>query len=274
MKKKVLLSTMIMVGVLSCVGCGDTSTTGMGNTGASEKVAVVTDIDYKSDEIKLSDKDDNFVATSVVKKAKKSKKTKPISKAKVVDLVSKSGTYKDDCGNVLDYVYKIPQFDSSAKSAKKLNKQIVKDLKGIVDEELAGMKEKLSLYVSRVDYKVFSYKNQVSVVVCAESETGDNQYFAYTYDFAKNKQVTNAELIKKAGYTKKKFLNKAIKKSETLCKEYNKDFLDEVKPMMKTTRDNINMKMPMYMNNNGKLIVYVPVASMAGADFYYHALTF
>lgn len=242
MKKKIIMGMAVLATVCSVIGTVGSATTVSASVGKPQTET-----------------------TAAKKKAK-------ASKAKVVDSYAKSGSYKDDCGNKLNYDYRIPKFNANTKNAKELNKTIEKTAKKIINAELKNMKSGCTLGFSSVSYKVYSKGNQVSIFMTAYDECDYHLYFAWTYNFKKDKKVTNKSLVKQAGYTEKNFIKLAKKKSANKSRREANGL--EIESKIKIAMKAVNMDMPMYINQDGKLCVMVPVASGAGADFYLKKFTF
>lgn len=249
MKKKIIMGMAMIAAVFSIVGA------------TANAITVKAGMDPESADTAIG-------LDETIKKT-----TKTTKNNKVVNSFSKSGTYKDDCGNKLKYSYKIPKFNAKTKNAKALNKKIEKALKIYIDGEFRNMERGCSLTYSSVTYKTYSYKNQVSIMATVYDECGCHCYYAWTYDFKKDKAVTNSSLIKQAGFKQKNFLKLAKKKSAALSKKLHKKGKD-IDEFIKDNEKNINMKMPMYISSKGKLYVMVPVASNADADYYYKKIAF
>lgn len=102
-------------------------------------------------------------------------------------------------------------------------------------------------------------------------------YYAYTINIATNSQTTNKELVERTGYSENDFLgilgNLMIEKfyeNNALNRSNKYDNDNYYKQKSKTiTSEYCNINNPMYVGDNGHLMVWALVPSVAGADAYY-----
>ncbi len=196
---------------------------------------------------------------------------KETSNPYINELLNMSGEYTDSVDNTGTYHYQIPQFNATSESAKALNQRIEADLYKIVESEVSCMDGGASLICYSLTYEVIQYGEIVAIVARAPYPNDYNVYFAYTYDFENDKELTNAELLAMNNMTEEDFVEKACKKGEEdfmpvadsmgMSDEDKKLFLDSARE--KTTAD-----LPMYLDENGVLNAYVPFPSVAGASTY------
>ncbi len=172
-----------------------------------------------------------------------------------------SGMYKDDSGED-KYFYQIPQFIADTQNAKNLNQQIFEEIMPHMGHEDRD-----------IWYEVFEYGDMVSVLVTIPYPNDGREYYAYTYDFANGKEVTNPELLAMYGMTEESFVEKAYEAQEASWEKFLEsvpaDFpyrdstyeLEVAKGL--TTPD-----LPMYLDADGTLKVFVPLPNMA-TDWYW-----
>lgn len=198
---------------------------------------------------------------------------------RILELLNISGTYSDGF-NQEQYHYRIPQFNANSESAEVLNKRIEDDLSEIIDQEIANILGGYSLVTNSVMYDVFEYGNITAIVVTVPYPNDCMDYLTYTYDFKDNKEITNADLLAMSGLTEEGFV-------EEVCRLQEEDFIElaENWPNPMTDQEMINeyiaivneyasVDLPMYIDEMGKLQVYIPFASIAGADWYYQLRDF
>lgn len=193
---------------------------------------------------------------------------------KVNVILNLSGTYTDIVGNTDNYVYQIPQFNADSDSAKLLNERIVEDLYDVINDEVQTMPTGCSLFCYSVTYEVVEYDNIVAVIVSAPYPNDIFLRFAYSYDFANEKEVTNTELLAMRNLTEEDFITESLRRE----KEYFQRQVDSIYPgtaeeeinaWMQSAINDTTVDLPMYMGADGILYVYVPFPSLAGADWYY-----
>lgn len=166
--------------------------------------------------------------------------------------------------NSADDMYIIPQFQADTENAMNLNQRIAADM-------LPHMKNQYVSITRKNHYEVFELGDTVSILVSIPDHNDIWYYYAYTYDFANGKEVTNWELLALRGMTEESFVEAACKIEEeywaecleTVPEEYQSMYeLEEAKAM--TTSD-----LPMYLDMDGNLKVFIPFPSVAGATWYY-----
>ena len=202
------------------------------------------------------------------------KELKETDNPRIAELLNVSGIYFDGF-NQERYHYQIPQFNVDSESAKAVNKRIEENLSEIIEQEVANISGGYSLVTCSVTYESFEYGDITAIVVTVPYPNDCIDYLVYTYDFQKDKELTNAELLAMNGMTEDEFVTE-------VCRLQEEDFIELVKscptPMFDQETidgyiDNVNayatVELPMYFDDNGTLQVYVPFASLAGADWYY-----
>lgn len=198
---------------------------------------------------------------------------------RVIDLLNVSGVHSDGF-NQDSYHYQIPQFNAESESAKAVNKRIEDDLNRIIESEMENISGGYSLTTNSVTYEVFEYGDITAVVVKVPYPNDCMEYFAYTYDFQKDKELTNAELLAMNKMTEEEFVTE-------VCRLQKEDFTKIVKDLPESvmSQDTINecianvnayatVNLPMYFDDNGTLQAYIPFASVAGAEWYYRLCGF
>ena len=207
------------------------------------------------------------------------KELKETDNPRISELLNVSGTHFDGF-NHDSYHYQIPQFHADSESAKALNKRIEDDLSEIIEYEAEHISGGVSLVTYTITYEVFEYGDITAILVSVPYPNDCMEYFAYTYDFQNNKEVTNAELLAMKGMTEEAFV-------EEVCRLQKEDFTELAQnwPNPMTDQEMINgyianvnayatVDLPMYFDSDGTLQVYIPFASIAGADWYYQLRQF
>lgn len=203
------------------------------------------------------------------------KELKETDNPRIAELLNVSGVYSDGF-NQENYHYQIPQFNANSEGAKGINKKIEDELSEMIDEEAANMSGGYSLISNSVTYEVFEYGDITAVVVTVPYPNDCMDYMTYTYDFKNNKAMTNADLLAMSGMTEEGFVAE-------VCRLQKEDFIEMAAnwPNPMTDQEMINeyvavvnayasVELPMYIDETGRLQVYIPFASIAGAEWYYH----
>ncbi len=291
MRKYVLLSTVLFAMILEVTGC-----TGTATLVYSEKESVTTEIteetmsefaEISEVESSVTEQEETAITEPVEEVSSEDDnglmammELKETSNPRVNEILNVSGTYTDGCNNIDNYSYQIPQFN--ADNAETLNQRIVDNIYPTIAEEWASMEGGYSLFTYVVSYEVHEYGDIVSLVVVVPWPNDCCSYYAYSYDFANEKEVTNAELLASRGLTEEAFVEKACAmEMEDFRETFYATFADvsenpeeDIITYSSGAREATNTELPMYLDENGILKVYVPFPSIAGSDWYYHLCDF
>ncbi|MBQ8316887.1 MAG: hypothetical protein IJX85_06520 [Lachnospiraceae bacterium] len=191
----------------------------------------------------------------------------------VNELLNMSGEYTDSVDNTGTYHYQIPQFNATSDSAKALNQRIEADLYKIVENEIINMDGGFSLICYSLTYEIFQYGDIVAIVATAPYPNDCKYYYAYTYDFENDKEVTNTELLAMNNMTADGFVEEACRMEEghfmSMANSVGITEPEEIEFYLEPAREDTTADLPMYLDENGVLNVYVPFPSVAGASYYY-----
>ena len=98
-------------------------------------------------------------------------------------------------------------------------------------------------------------------------------YYAYTYDFENDKEVTNTELLAMNNMTADTFVEEACRMEEehfmNMANNMGMTESEEIEFYLEPAREDTTAELPMYLDEKGVLNVYVPFPSIAGASYYY-----
>ena len=207
------------------------------------------------------------------------KELKQTDNPRIAELLNASGTYSDGFGEEA-YHYQIPQFYDDSESAVTLNKRIDEELSEVIEDEAECMASGVSLWVHWVTYDVFEYGNLASIVVAIDYGTDFIDYMAYTYDFEQHKEVTNTELIAMKGMTEESFVTEVCRLQKEAFTELAKNWPNPmtdpemINRYISNVNEHADVNLPMYLDKEGNLQVYVPYAAIAGSDWYYQLTQF
>lgn len=191
----------------------------------------------------------------------------------VNELLDMSDEYTDSVDNTGTYHYQIPQFNATSDSAKVLNQRIEADLYRIIETEIINMDGGFSLICYSVTYEVFQYGEIVAIVAVAPYPNDCRYYYAYSYDFENDKEVTNEELLAMNNLTADQFVEEACNKGQeyfmNMANSVGMTDSEEIEFYLADAREDTTADLPMYLDENGVLNAYVPFPSIAGASYYY-----
>lgn len=194
---------------------------------------------------------------------------------RIGEILNVSGVYTDSVDNTCYYAYQIPQFFADTESAKKMNQRIVDEILPEIEAEFSAMKNGGSLWIGCIWYEVFEYGDMVSLLVTIPYPNDVRSYYAYTYDFANGKEVTNLELLAMRQMTGESFVETAHEMEEAYW-DKSWEFNPELKSIaeLEESKALTTPELPMYLEADGTLNVFIPFPSVAGASWYYHLCEF
>ena len=198
----------------------------------------------------------------------------------VRDLCAISGKITEESGAVYNYSFSLPQI-TGANTADIL--EINAEMRQLYDELVRHTLDYLeeSGYLMRycVSY-LHGMKNGVhSLLITADSDWGDNQYWCCSFDEAGN-MVENEAVLQAVGMTPETFVSSArdYLTEHTDLSEYfiddGEDYGWRALQAQTVSDDNCNAEMPMAILPNGNLCFIATVYTPAGAGVYETALEF
>jgi len=278
--KKILL-TLMMVSLLALTACDMSKGTNEPDTytedtqvATTEQVTQATDI---TTEEQVTTETTTEVTTEVTTEQPDYSDRVVAYELKSTDnpyvnlLLDMSGEYTDSVDNTGTYHYQIPQFNADSDSANALNQRIEADLYKIVETEVTNMDGGFSLIAYTLTYEVIQYGDIVAIVATVPYPNDCSFYYAYTYDFGNDKELTNSDLIAMSNMTEDEFIEKACKMGEDYFLPIAANIGmsdDETESFLEEARSQTTVDAPMYLDENGVLNAYVPFPSVAGASTY------
>lgn len=197
---------------------------------------------------------------------------------RIMEILNVSSTYMDSVDNTYCFSYQIPQFHADSESAKALYQRIVDDIFPYVEDEFDCMTIDSSLLHGFIGYEVFECADVISILVTIPYPNDVRFYYAYIYDFASGKEVTNVELLALCGLTEDSFVENAYKMEEEYWAEALKCVPKEERELhqieLEMTKEMTSADCTMYLDADGSLKAFIPFPSLAGSEWYYHLCEF
>lgn len=197
----------------------------------------------------------------------------------VAELYSAEGVYTDSVGNTESYTYHVPQLNADSAAAEEINAEIRERFGSAVEGQLSNMKEGYSLWSWHVEWHPYWHGDQLFLLITADSNGGFTDYAAYGYDFDSGERVTNEMILRELGISKEEYLAKLSEKVQFMFEEMYKDVPETIREqagmedMLQKTLAWADMEQPMFFDGAGTVETVVKIASIAGADWYYHLAT-
>lgn len=197
----------------------------------------------------------------------------------ISELYSAEGVYTDSVGNTESYAYHVPQLNADSAAAKEINAEIRERFGSAVEAQLSNMKEGYSLWSWHVEWHPYWHGEQLFLLITADSNGGFTDYAAYGYDFDRGERVTNERILFELGISKEEYLAELSEKVQLIFEDMYKDVPENIRElagmedMLQKTLAWADMEQPMFFDGTGTVETIVKIASIAGADWYYHLAT-
>lgn len=192
----------------------------------------------------------------------------------VIEAYTLEKDYIDDVGNNYKISYHIPKINISSADVDRINSLIDKSLMSTAAAELECMNMGASIFVFDIGYRYYINGDILSLFVYQLSDIEIQIYEAYNINIVTGAEVTPTELLNTAGISPDQFIQNA---KSILGQNYDSDIPEDMKDEFYNTQyentisdSNVNLNMPMYLNENGELCFVGAIYSIAGADCYYH----
>jgi len=236
---------------------------------------------------------DEAKQTDIVEEAKETeksdneKKTSDINlETAIDDLFSMEDTLHIEDAEDIEVSYHIPKINLDMPGAKEINQYIEEDF-----QDTIKIAEKVPDYPEwrAVSWEANLNGEVLSLIIKKESSMTDYQKTSvYNLDVASGNQLTNEELLKVAAISEDEFLKK-LRKAATIEVDkgiydffYEDSYYDEMDieakqrifaEFLSLRRDtiadsNINLELPMYLDENGKLVTVTEIGVLAGGGTY------
>lgn len=200
----------------------------------------------------------------------------------VEDYYFKDGDYTDNFGNEIYFNYSIPEITADIKCATEINDEIKGKYEYYAKNEMKTMKEGYSLEYVTIGWYSCRFSSVLSIIVYADDNYGFTEYSVFNCDLASgNKIYSNDELMDYFGVDRDAGVEATRSAAEYCFTSGNEGLTAEQRKessydeaLERTLSDEyiIDGAM-MYVDDYGEFMAVIPVASMAGADWYYWTLS-
>ena len=195
------------------------------------------------------------------------------------ELYSAEGVYTDCVGNVESYTFHVPQLAADTEDAREINDEIRERFGELVEQQFSNMEGGYSLWSWNVGWHAYWHDSTLFLLISADMEGGFTDYAAYGYDFDSGRRVTNADILRELGISKKVYLANLREKVEFMFEDMYKSLSESDRKalgynsLLKKTILWADMDQPMLIDGSGNVVTIVKIASVAGAEWYYHLAT-
>lgn len=197
----------------------------------------------------------------------------------VMELYSAEGCYTDLVGNMESYSYHVPQLSADTEAAKEINREIEERFGGVVEEQFLNMSEGYSLWCWNSEWHAYWHGSQLFLLLSANLEGGFTDLAAYGYDFEKDCRVSNEMILEELNISEEEYLSNLREKVQLIFEGMYSSLsgLDRERvgydELLKKTLDWLDLEQPMFIDGTGQIVTIVKIASVAGAEWYYHQAT-
>ena len=177
---------------------------------------------------------------------------------RIMEILDFSGEFMDELNNMKsNYSYQIPQFRADSDSAKSLNQRIVDEIFPYVESEANVIMGGSSLLHYGIHYEITEFEDIVSILIKIPYPNDGLEFYIYNYDFAKDMELTNADILAKKGMTEEAFIEAAHELQEESMNRLLDNIPDEYKEgylyMLKEAKELTKVDTPMYLDEDGTL---------------------
>lgn len=197
----------------------------------------------------------------------------------VRELYSAEGVYTDSLGNTEVYAFHVPLINADTREAQEINDEIREKFGEIVEQQLSNMEGGYSLWSWHVQWHAYWHGSQLFLLITADEEGGFTDYAAFGYDFDGGKRIGNRDILRELGISEKEYLENLREKVQLMFEDMYRNIPKKDRQkmgydqMLKKTLAWADMDCPMFLDGTGGVETIVKIASMAGADWYYHLAT-
>ena len=176
---------------------------------------------------------------------------------RIMEILDFTGRYTDSVNNEGGYSYQIPQFRADSDSAKSLNQRIVDDILPYVEHEVDCMSSGSSLLHYGIHYEITEFEDIVSILIKIPYPNDGLAFYVYNYDFVKDRELTNADILAKKGMTEEAFIEAAHElqgeSMNRLLDNIPDEYKEEYLYMLKEANELTKVDTSMYLDEDGTL---------------------
>lgn len=272
-RKELSLLAAAMVVVLSVsgiTGCGKKETAGADTTATEQTTGQKEDGQTGSE------------STTAEETTETGAETYTYSDATVEEYYLKEGDYTDDLGDDWTYSYHIPKINSTMEAAEQINGEIQGKYEYYANNSLKDMEQGINPEYFNIGWYTCRYKDILSIILYADDLGGMTEYSVYNCDLESGKNIFDSEdLLDKIGVdeelvwetTRSMARESFVRGNEAVPLEEREEYGYNAALERTVSDEYIKDAARIYLDDTGKLMTIIPVASLAGADWYFHTFS-
>lgn len=197
----------------------------------------------------------------------------------IYELYTTEGCYTDSVGNTETYSYHVPQINADTPAAAEINAEIADRFGTRVEEQFQNMAGGYSLWSWHSEWHVYWSGEQFFLIITADENGGFHDYAAYGYDFETGSRVSNEMILEQRGISENEYLENLREKVQFMFEDMYGGLDPENREafgyneLLKKTLNWQTMDQQMFIDQFGEIETIVKIASVAGAEWYYHLVT-
>ncbi len=205
----------------------------------------------------------------------------------VEEYYSESGDYTDSTGTTWNYDFRIPKLTDDTEAAREINEEITGKYEYYAQNVMENMKkgytpEYLNIGWYACRYNIPALQQEVLSIVISAHEIGEFcEYSVFCYNIASGERYYgNDDLLQKLGISELDTLEATRRAAQeyfvsghSALSEAEREqsfYLDALARTL--SNEYVRDGAMLYLDDNGTLTAVLPVASLAGADWYYRVL--
>lgn len=202
----------------------------------------------------------------------------PVQNA-VLELCSAEGIYTDSVGNTEQYSYHVPQIYANSLAADEMNAEIAERFGKVAESQFENMEGGYSLWSRNVEWHAYWSGTWLFLLITADTEGSFTDYAAYGYDFGTDARITNEMILQQKGITEEEYLENLKEKVGLMFEDMYGKYPEKDREafgydeLLEKTLGWLDAEQPMFLDGMGEVETIVKIASVAGAEWYYHLAT-
>ena len=187
--------------------------------------------------------------------------------------------YDENTSDTFYYSFHLPEITAFTEDAIAINQSISETFGALIEEEYKAMEDGWFLNYNVVNWYPTLYRDLLVLVIAAESVSDFSSYGVYCYNQTTGEWLQGSALLEYLYIEEESFLEAARAAAEECFVSYFGDISEEERELYgydaclawTVSDENINLENLMfYPDEHGEIVVIARIASMAGADWYYH----
>lgn len=187
-------------------------------------------------------------------------------------------TWTDSVGNENDFFFRIPAIDPFSPDAEEAQQEILDEFLPILEENRQTAEDGYSNHLTRVDYTAEVCENILSLLIVTDTAYDASYYRVYNFDLETGKRLTPSQTAERFGLAPENYLPVLAEAAEQRFREmYGEDpeaFYDPefYLQQLDATLQEENLSQSLVYITGYQLNAIIDIASIAGADSYWHIL--